>query len=457
MKKDLHYNSEDEKLLKVAKLNSDLSEDLLKKARELNNKDVDDSFVTRFENALNISAEEIEKNSSYTAPMMPKKEMTERSFDEIAEEALLRYPGIITFDDLLSDEEINRAMANLDSINKEFSKKTSLKKVDVIFLFTAVALQCLRQYLLDPYIKKCRKNSGPKDEGKGRKGNPDPGWYYAETDKILVNKVPFDAQRYNKNADSKVVSTIDGFLKGAKDHRYVTLGHDPLLGWVFGTANILTNTITRYDLQSAHVKYKAGVGPVIHSLAETPRIFTSTTDRAFQSGLDGKIAVGSAVLREGIHLKSDMFTSDSLAIPGVSMISPKIAEDLASYGIDMASVGTEIALSSLINTLISMVHRLFYDESVDDKKLYEVRTRKVLLYSNLIASSSNIVVTAITKNAELLDVGGLIVTIIRLFKDIRFITKVKKDFIESKLDMQFQGIVDETEKLYVKQQHIELF
>ena len=46
-----------------------------------------------------------------------------------------------------------------------------------------------------------------------------------------------------------------------------------------------------------------------------------------------------------------------------------------------------------------------------------------------------------------LDVGGLIVTVIRLFSDIRFITRVKEEFIESQLDIHFNGIMDEIEKM----------
>lgn len=131
----------------------------------------------------------------------------------------------------------------------------------------------------------------------------------------------------------------------------------------------------------------------------------------------------------------------------VSVVSPAFAEKLCSYGIDTASVGTEIGLSIAINTLISMVHRLSYDESVDDPKLYEVRTRKIILYSNTIASVSNVIAAAITKNPKILDVGGLLVTITRLFTDIRFITRVKQEFVESQLDLHFKGVLDEIEKM----------
>lgn len=43
-----------------------------------------------------------------------------------------------------------------------------------------------------------------------------------------------------------------------------------------------------------------------------------------------------------------------------------------------------------------------------------------------------------------LDVGGILVTITRLFSDIRFITKIKQEFIENKINSKFE---QELEKL----------
>jgi hypothetical protein len=64
-----------------------------------------------------------------------------------------------------------------------------------------------------------------------------------------------------------------------------------------------------------------------------------------------------------------------------------------------------------------------------DRKLYEVRTRKILSYSNLVATSSNIAVVAVTKDLKKLDVGGMAVTIYRLVTDAKFIKQVKEEFI----------------------------
>ena len=61
----------------------------------------------------------------------------------------------------------------------------------------------------------------------------------------------------------------------------------------------------------------------------------------------------------------------------------------------MWSITRGAALSALINQLIATIHRLFYNEDRDGTpSMYEVRTRKILSYSNAMATGSNILVTA---------------------------------------------------------------
>lgn len=74
-----------------------------------------------------------------------------------------------------------------------------------------------------------------------------------------------------------------------------------------------------------------------------------------------------------------------------------------------------------------MIHALFFDgNTITDKKLYEVRTRKILSYSDFIASSANVAVVAITRDLSKLDIGGIAVAIYRLIMDDKFIRSVKE-------------------------------
>jgi len=439
----LKVDENDKKTLKVLKYNQEISSNLLADARKINadvSKSINESeeFLSRLENELGI---ETKSKISKTDPFVRESELEPlEAWDELVEQANQRYDDV-SFEELLSKEEFRAAYDRIAEIDAEFEKKTGLRKADFAFLTVAIALQCLRQYVLDPFIKEKRSKASSSDE-KGKKNNTDAGWYHVDTDKILTNRVPFDVQHYGTN------STISGFLKGG-DHRSMTLGHDPILGWVFGTANIMTSTVTRRDFVSAHVKVINGENK-IHSLASTTKVFQAIYDRVTEKGPDGKLALGAALVREGIHLKSDIGTKNSLPVPIVGTLDSTLANKLAEYHIDAASIGTEAALSFLINTIISMVHRMCFDETKDEEKIYEVRTRKIILYSNLIASSSNIVASVITERYDLLDIGGLLITISRLFSDVRFICKVKDEFVQSKLDEEFKGTKEEVDRLYTE-------
>lgn len=394
----------------------------------------------------------IAENEKEIAVFLAKTPAEIVTYDDLVERAIKRGYTNTSIQDLLTEDEIRIADERFIAINKEFSRETKLTKTDIIFLATATALQVIRQYVLDPWLKEQRKNAKSNDEK--AHGKQDSGWYWVDTDKILVNTVPFDVNRRGN------YETVQDFLKGHKNHREATLGHDPILGWVFGTMNIMTGTITNSTFQTAHVKYVPGKGNVIHSMASTGTMVTKVQDRVLNDGKDGKIALGYALLREAMHLKSDINTTHGLPLPLINAINPKMGETLAKYGIDAASVGTEVAFSVLINMIISMVHRIIKPEG-EDEKLYEVRTRKILLYSNLIASTSNLVavgvgaaVGTVSENPDLvkksisyLDVGGLIVTIARLFSDVRFITKVKEEFIMNKLNEQLCDEIAQLDRL----------
>ena len=63
---------------------------------------------------------------------------------------------------------------------------------------------------------------------------------------------PYDAQ---ENAPA-------GFEDGGRgNHRLYTLGHDPVLGWIFGTANLMTCTISlskKFNFATYNVEYPGG-------------------------------------------------------------------------------------------------------------------------------------------------------------------------------------------------------
>lgn len=338
----------------------------------------------------------------------------------------------------------------LDEIDEKFEKCTGLNKLDVSFLFLAVALQVVRQFALAKFSQRLDHKTAA-DNTKGHvkeKSNRIHRYYNPSLVEICGSKelkippcpVPFDA---NIGAN--------GALKGGKQmgHRVTAIGHDPILGLVFGTANIATSTLTNKDLQSYHI-YTNDMGrDYFRSKANTGLVLSKTKDKLLHEGLEGKKKVGASLLKEIIHLRSDINTKNSLPLPIVSVLDAGLAADLAQRGLDMANivmVGKQMTFSVFINTMISMLHGLFYDESVEySRDVYEVRTRKILSYSNVIASASNLIYVGV--NASLgnedalksLDIGGLLVTLYRIATDAKFIRQVKREFIEQEFFAQIRG------------------
>lgn len=289
----------------------------------------------------------------------------------------------------------------LDDLDEQFCKVTKLSKLDMEFLFVAIGLQLIRQYLLTKFPERLDDKTaaastwGHREEHSNRIHR----YYNPSLEEIISNPVPFDA---NIGAN--------GALSGAGKlgHRVKAIGHDPILGLVFGTANIATSTLTTSDL-----------------------VLSKTAEKVVSGGYEGKVIVATSLLKEIVHLRSDLYTKNSLPIPIVSVIDPKKASLLANYGFDMANVvtvGKQASYAIFINTMIAMLHRLFFDGKTDEK-MYEVRTRKILMYSNAVATSSNLMVVAATRDMKHLDLGGLAVTITRLITDTKFIREVKQEFI----------------------------
>ncbi|WLR54629.1 hypothetical protein LC048_19755 [Mesobacillus subterraneus] len=325
----------------------------------------------------------------------------------------------------------NQSQKLLRKLSLEFEHQTGLNGVDLSFLFFATALQCARQYLLTPFQERLNDKEAAKKVKKQQPketSNRIHQWYWPSLEEIQTSPVPYDAIYGAKEFDL-------GF--NGHNHRYKTLGHDPLLGWVFGLANIVTSTMTTWDFQSFHIK--TGLTANLHrrdkisNRADTAKVFTYTKERLLDDGTEGKNAMGVALFKHAIHLQSDQYSKAGLPIPALSTLSPQLSQKAAEYGVDMgnvATVGKQASLSILINSLIATIHALYYDPSkYSSWSLYEVKTRKILSYSNLIASSSNLLYVGVSKDVKKLDIGGLLVTLYRLVSDIEYIQKIKEEFV----------------------------
>lgn len=390
------------------------------------------------------------------------KKMDIPQWEDLVNEANLKYVEDIELEDLLSKEEFQFCIEDVQRINDEFSKKTGIfNKKDIAFISIATALQTARWLIIQEICgdlgEKAADNSRLNHNDKSIKdsikssnnsfqnffenhGHKESANKYKSWEQIIISSAPYD---------TAVESALFGEnLEGAY-HRYKTLGHDPILGWIFGTANFITDTCTLSNFHSYRISRI--VVPHFSEPTNLGTIFYET----FDSIMEDWLRLPAGIFAQFVHLKSDFFTKLGLPVPIIETFSESLAGDLykSQYDTlcllrDIAIVGNQAAWSILINMVIGLIHGLFYTPSDGDRKLYEVRTRKILSISNTLASSGNIAYAIASEDWRKLDAGGILVTLYRLFSDTRFMLRVKKDFIESKMDEVLQKEISELDAYF---------
>lgn len=340
----------------------------------------------------------------------------------------------------------------INDIDKQFEKVTKLTKTDVIFLFIAVGLQCCRQYLLPNDFNRITDKEGDKKVKsvleKTIKGDKKKK---KEIIDILTQSVPYDATKRSDNF-KELFNNLSTGLSGAT-HRYRTLGHDPVLGWFFGTANILTDSLTKFNFIETYSVVNMQIdGPYVSDTMPGGQIIptVSMISDFFSIAEEDTKLLFTAIARQAIHFGSDYFTKQGLPIPFIPTANNDFSKFLTTRcNIDTRSVLRSAATAILINKIIEYIHSLFYDEDKDySYDVYKIRTNKIISYSNLIASTSNVLYVAISAylgNGEAfkkLDVGGIIVTIHRLITDLKFRNEIKKEFLEKEFYKKVMGDVN---------------
>ena len=357
----------------------------------------------------------------------------------------------------------------LSELEETFEKRTSLSKTDISILMLATAFQLVRIYMLPKFQEKYLDDNRldhndeiikemEREEINVYK-NKHNDWLSKKSEKgyrsweeiAFTIKVPYDATRHSG-------ACFHGRNMHGSQHRVKTLGHDPILGWIFGVANIISDTITvcpEYELGEKRIRipyiesYKVDMGS---NFCWQEQIATwNVIKNSFESIGEDKHRLYAALFAQGLHLASDKYTKLGLPVPFLSLIDSDKAYEIYRDGYDYLDYlyDTQILRRTLksasqammINMIIGALHKFFYNPNKDfDKELYNVRTKKIILYSNIIATTSDVIQTAIRScngdgNAiRNFDLGGFLVTIYRLITDTKSIMKIKEEFIFNEWD-----------------------
>ena len=415
------------------------------------------------------------------------QEDLDREFDSLKEnlnEVQKQSENFITINEKRL-ENFNKLDEIIKDIDKEFAEKTGiLNKKDQIFLLMAVALKTLRWYLLKYDFGEWKINENYKDERKNsdeegkrekketeeylkkNKNNDQKSSKYIPWTDYFKNAVPYDAMNdadRNENGIKNIVIdnvTSEGKNLTGSKHHSATLGHDPILGYFFGTINIMTSTMTIN--QSMYPTYKVEY-PKIQEKIE----FFETFLTSIKAGVDDYKRIPAALVRQAIHISSDTYCTIGLPIPFLNATtqqkfleqgwnSNELAKNLGKFKDALAKNITvfllQLLISYFINIVIGNLHLLFYDEEKDGNlDLYNIRTQKIIATSSTISSALNIGyvgrkiyigckktnINSIKDGIKKIDLGGYINTVHQIVKSKKLQERIRREYLEEKLYEKF--------------------
>lgn len=302
---NIDITSEDALIQKVIKHQRNNIDEIAKTSKEVHIK-ADDAIASS-EHLLNSLEKELPKRNKIKYENASKVASI-RSWDEITDEANTAIIDEVAITDLLSNSEIIEIEYKIQRLRSEFDLEHKMDSLDYAIAGIAGILAALVDIFLVkmPSSKKILGATGKKggtlsDFFRNHLKNK----FTPEEIKALEvnNWVPYDAST-SKNLDKAVAGL------GPRSHRFQSLGHDPILGFIFGVKDIMSGTMTSIGSDG---------------LLSVQKI----------SGADG-MSFFQAIIRQIGHLKSDIGTSAGLPVPFMPLLG---LIQLGSFGKKGRTVG----------------------------------------------------------------------------------------------------------------------
>ena len=283
---------------KYSELEQQINQVLLHQSRELEGiKKLD---PVALESRISES-ESLLKSLGYELPDQPLVNTTKRkpvmvvpTWESLCIEAEQVVGANADLESIFSAEELKENSAAIQQMNREFNMLHHLDKYDVAISAAAGLLAAAVDILLVGIPQKTPDGLSAGKLSDFIRAEFDKKFPEEEMTKLAnskVSKVPYDAQ------DNRHTSiNVEGL--SAYYHRLLSLGHDPLLGFMFGVADILTGRMTTIDKS----------GKIVSQVMEV------YADRKESD-------VFAALAKQIIHFKSDITTSMGLPAPLMSLFN----------------------------------------------------------------------------------------------------------------------------------------
>ena len=312
-----------------------------------------------------------------------------RSWEEVVKDAEANLDAPASFEDLLTFEEVAASVQKVELLREDFDASHRLDAMEWSICGMAGTLAALA----DVFLVWMPKHPGFLG-GKSSPGGPlsnlirdkRNGLYTQEEIRRLEqnNPVPYDAP-HSGGLDDPIAGLSPSM------HRFHSLGHDPVLCWIFGVRDVLASTFTAIDNEGRWVR--------------------QAVDRPDPSA--EAMGLFEAVRRVFGHLKSDVATPASLPVPLMPLLQMFQVGSFGKRGHTLGDLSREMYRSgynfnhflamSLTPLLVEVVVRLsYFGKQLDQgKSLLEAVPfelpggepkpvlRKMLFVAHLIATAAN--------------------------------------------------------------------
>ena len=257
------------------------------KAIKAIDKDALEVRITESEDLLRSLGYGLPQNSTLAA-VQRKPVMVVPSWENLCLEAEKVVGSDCPLESIFTPEELSSNSAAIRQLNDEFNALHRLDKFDIAISAVAGLVGAAVDILMVgiPHKTPAGLSAGKLSDyirAEFEKRFPE-----EEMEKLAnskVSKVPFDAQ--DNRHTTEYVNGLSAYY-----HRLLSLGHDPLLGFVFGVFDILTGRMTTIDKQ----------GKIVSQVMEV------YSDRKESD-------IFAALAKQVIHFKSDITTSMGLPAP----------------------------------------------------------------------------------------------------------------------------------------------
>lgn len=223
-----------------------------------------------------------------------KPVMVVPSWNSLCEEAVREVGSEVSLESLFTEEELKSNELAIRQLNKEYNAIHRLDAIDISISAVAAILggvidillvgipvkttEGLKAGALSNYVREWFEKRYPKEE----------------MDKLAQSKeskVPYDAQ--DNRHTTEYVTGLSAYY-----HRLLSLGHDPLLGFLFGVLDILNGTMTTIDKNGKFVV----------------QVMENYADRTESD-------IFTAIAKQILHLKTDINTSMGLPVPLMALFN----------------------------------------------------------------------------------------------------------------------------------------